>query len=432
MQFISGTNSNHDPMSPIMRNRIGFHAAALLGVALFAGADWAQFRGTDTTGKTSETALPPTEWSVALEKNDKREASEAKNIAWSVDLPARGVSSPIVVGKKVFVTSSSGPKQDRLIVACYSTTDGKPLWQRKFWATGRTFCHPTSSVAAPTPASDGSRIFAFFSSNDLVCLDLDGNLQWYRGLTLEHPAAANDVGMAASPMVAGGMVVVQVESKGDSFAMGMDAATGETRWSVPRTSQMNWTSPTLFKPGRSDPLVLLQSPDKLTAHNIHTGEVVWTFESKCAEISSATTQGEIIFLPGQGMTAIKAGEGSSSWEKVWQEKDLAPGSPSPVVADGRVYILTRAGVMQCGEASTGKTLWKLRVKGPYWATPLAIGDLLYVVNQDGLAQVVRAGAKDGEVVATNDFGEPVFGSPAYADGALYFRGDKHLWKIAKP
>jgi len=419
-------------MSNIMPTRIGLSVAALLGLVALTGADWAQFRGSDTTGKTTDKALPPTEWSVKLEKTDKRDGTEAKNVAWSVELPARGVSSPIVVGDKVFVTSSSGPKQDRLVVTCYSTTDGKQLWDRKFWATGRTFCHPTSSVAAPTPASDGTRIFAFYSSNDLVCLDLDGNLLWYRGLTLEHPAAANDVGMAASPLVAAGMVVVQLESKGDSFAMGIDAATGETRWSVPRTSQMNWTSPTLFKPGSADPLVLLQSPDKLTAHNIRTGEVVWTYESKCAEISSATTEGETIYLPAQGMTALKSGAGSSNWEKVWQEKELAPGSPSPVVADGRVYVINRAGVMQCGEAESGKTLWKLRVKGPYWATPLAIGDLLYVVNQDGLAQVVRAGAKEGEVVATNDFGEPVFGSPAYADGALYFRGDKHLWKIAKP
>lgn len=416
-----------------MRSRLTKSVGVLLGLAFFGGADWAQFRGNDTTGKiSSAAALPPTEWNVAREKTDKQEAVAAKNIAWSAELPARGVSSPIVVGNKVFVTSVSGAKQDRLIVSCFSTADGKRLWERKFWATGRTFCHPVSSVAAPTPASDGERIFAFYSSNDLACLDLDGNLLWYRGLTLEHPAAANDVGMAASPLVAGGIVVVQLESKGDSFAMGIDAATGETRWSVPRTSQMNWTSPILFKPGKSDPLVLLQSPDKLTAHNIHTGEVVWTFDSKCAEISSAVAEGDTIFLPGQGMTALKSGEGSSNWEKVWTQKNLAASNPSPVVVDGRVYVINRAGVMQCGEASSGKELWKLRTKGPYWATPLAIGDLLYVVNQDGLAQVVKTGEKEGEVVASNDFGEPVFGSPAYADGALYFRGDKHLWKIAKP
>jgi len=411
------------------------HLAAtigLIGLICLTGADWAQFRGTDTKGKTSETAMPPTEWSVKLEKTDKREASEPKNVAWSAELPARGVSSPIVVGNKVFVTSSAGPKQDRLIVTCFSTTDGKQLWERKFWATGRTFCHPVSSVAAPTPASDGTRIFAFYSSNDLVCLDLDGNLLWYRGLTLEHPAAANDVGMAASPLAAAGMVVVQLESKGDSFATGIDAATGETRWSVPRTSSMNWTSPTLFKPGSGDPLVLLQSPDKLTAHNIRTGEVVWTYESKCAEISSATTEGETIYLPGEGLTALKSGAGSSNWEKVWQQKNLTASNPSPIVVDGRVYVVNRVGVMQCGETTSGKELWKLRTKGPYWATPLAIGGLLYLVNQDGLAQVVKTGETEGEIVATNDFGEPVFGSPAYADGALYFRGDKHLWKIAKP
>ena len=87
-------------------------------------------------------------------------------------------------------------------------------WERQFWATGRTMCHPTSSVAANTPSSDGKRIYAFFSSNDLACLDLAGNLLWYRGLTHDFPTAVNDVGMSASPIVLGDTVVVQVENKG--------------------------------------------------------------------------------------------------------------------------------------------------------------------------------------------------------------------------
>jgi len=394
-----------------------------------SAADWSQFRGADNKSRAAESKLPPDEFT--LETDDVPKV-ERKNVAWKVELPARGVSGPIVVGDRVFVTGASGPKQDRLHVICYSAADGGTLWHRQFWATGRTICHPTSSVAANTPASDGKRVFAFFSSNDLVALDLDGNLLWYRGLTLENPSAANDVGMASSPLVAAGNVVVQVESKGESFAAALDAATGETRWQVPRTSQMNWTSPTVFSADPAKPIVLLQSPDKFTAHDAKTGEVLWSYDEKCGEISSSTTEGDLIFLPSSGLTALRSPIGSGNWEKVWQENQLGPGNSSPIVKDGRVYVVNRAGALTCGDAKTGKVLWRQRLKGPYWATPLAIGDRLFFVNADGVMQSVKTSAEAGEVVAESKFGEAVLGSPAYADGGLYVRGEKHLFKIAQP
>lgn len=407
-----------------MKTRVILGSLACL--ALFSGADWQQFRGGDNTGSTDSVELPPTEFSV------KTASSDAKNVVWSVDLLARGVSSPIVVGDQVFVTGVSGAKQERLHVLAYAKSNGKLNWHRQFWATGRTLCHPTSSVAAPTPASDGSRIYAFYSSNDLICLDLAGNLQWYRGLTLENPAAANDVGMAASPLVADGVVIVQVENKGDSFATGVDAVTGESLWRVPRTADMNWTSPALFQPESAKPQVLLQSTDKLTAHDVRTGEELWLYQGKCDGISSPVSKGDLILFAADGITALRAGAGSSNWEKVWQEAGLSTGSPSAVVHRGKVYVLNRAGVLTCGDMATGKVLWKTRAKGPYWATPLAIGDLLYLVNQDGAAHVVKTSGEKGEVLSTMEFGESVLASPAYSDGSLYFRGERHLWRIGTP
>ena len=160
------------------------------------------------SNSVSPDAQPPAEW------------SETKNVAWKVELPGRGPSSPIVVGDRVIVTCSSGVKQDRLHVLCFDAKDGKRLWERQFWATGRTLSHPASANAACTPASDGKLIFAFYSSNDLACLDLDGNLKWFRGLAYDFPHAGNDVGMSSSPLVVGDVVVAQVECQGDSFAAG--------------------------------------------------------------------------------------------------------------------------------------------------------------------------------------------------------------------
>jgi outer membrane protein assembly factor BamB len=116
---------------------------------------------------------------------------------------------------------------------------------------------------------------------------------------------------------------------------------------------------------------------------------------------------------------------------VWDANRLGPGSSSPVVHDGRVYVLSNATV-RCGDVRTGELLWHVRLKGTYWATPVLAGGHLYCVNQDGDMQVVRLDEKQGELVAENRFGEPMHASPAVAGGAMYVRSDKHLWKIAPP
>ena len=178
--------------------------------------DWSHFRG-DGGVSVGNASLPKT-------------FGEKENIAWKIDLPAKGASSPIVVGNKVIVTCSGGDKQDQLYTVCVDATTGKKLWTQKFWATGRCFVHPLSANAAPTPASNGEHVLVFFSSNDLACLDLDGNLLWYRGLAVDHPKAGNDVGMASSPAVKDGVVVVQIECQGDSFAAGLDFAVDHRQW----------------------------------------------------------------------------------------------------------------------------------------------------------------------------------------------------------
>ena len=180
---------------------------------------------------------PPIEW----------DAESGKNIAWKADLPGRGRSGPILVAGRVFVTASSGEPENRLHVICVAADSGKRLWQREFWATGRTQCHPSSAVAAPTPASDGKYSYAFYASNDLACLDLDGNLIWYRGLAYDYPDAGNDVGMSSSPVVSGDCVIVQIECQADSFVAALGSRYGRNtleRIERPQRAAA-WCSPTI-------------------------------------------------------------------------------------------------------------------------------------------------------------------------------------------
>ncbi|MFV2069814.1 MAG: PQQ-binding-like beta-propeller repeat protein, partial [Pirellulales bacterium] len=307
--------------------------AVVLMLAATAGADWRQFRGNRNDGVATPARIPIT-W------------NESQNIAWKVDLPGRGPSSPIVVGDRVVVTCSSGANQDRLHVLCFNVTDGRRRWHRQFWATGRTLCHPSSAVAAPTPASDGRRIFAFYSSNDLACLDLDGNLQWFRGLAFDFPKAGNDVGMASSPVVVDGTVVVQIENQGDSFVAGIDAVRGTTRWRLPRDRQANWASPAVAIDGRgAGDLVVLQSPSGLSVHDPLTGLARWNLSVACQGIPSPVASGGVVYASAEGITAVAVTQVGSRSQALplWQENRLRPGSASPLVHQGKIYVINSAG-----------------------------------------------------------------------------------------
>ncbi|MEZ6071393.1 MAG: PQQ-binding-like beta-propeller repeat protein [Pirellulales bacterium] len=366
--------------------------------------------------------MPPTSWAAG---------DEGENIAWKTPIEGRSVSGPIVVGDTAYVTSSSGYRRDRLHIVALDAETGDVRWQREFWATGRTFCHPTSAVAAPTPASDGEAIFALFSSNDLVCLELDGTLRWYRGLAYDFPKAGNDVGMSSSPVVVDGVVIVQIETKAKSFAAGIDTATGQTRWQIDRPLESNWCSPTVIEQdGRA--VVLLQSAGGLTAHDPLTGEQLWSFDEPCATIPSAVATDKSVLVAAGGMTGLGRSADGDKAEVLWQEQRLSPGSSSPVVFRDRIYVLARGGVLNVGDLASGERLKSLRLKGPFWATPVVAGNYLYCFNQDGVAQVVDISTDEPKIVSEIEMGESVLASPAIVDGQLYIRSVDSVWKIAAP
>ena len=338
------------------------------------------------------------------------------------------------MGDKVIVTCSSGPDQERLHVLCFDAQSGKRLWERQFWATGRTLSHPSSANAAPTPASDGKLVYAFFSSNDLACLDLDGNLKWFRGLAYDFPRAGNDVGMSSSPAIVGDVVVAQIECQGDSFATGIDKLTGEPRWRINRPREASWSSPVVARgAGADQDVVLLQSPSQLTAHDPATGRELWAYKVACDGISSAVVADGIVYVASKGVTALRPKAGAEP-EVLWNVSSLQPGAASMIQADGKLYLINRAGVLVCASDEDGKVLWRTRLEGEFWGTPALVGNRLYAVNSKGVAQVVEVAAdgKSATVVGKGQLDGEIQCSPAVSDGALYVRSDKHLWKLASP
>jgi outer membrane protein assembly factor BamB len=376
-------------------------------------ADWPQFRGRNGTAVSANQNLP-TKW------------SPTENVDWKAPLPGRGVSCPVVAGGRVYVTASSGANQDRLHVLCLDQGTGKKLWERQFWATGLTQCHPKTAMAAPTPVTDGERVFALFATADVVALDRDGDLLWLRSLARDYPPISNNVGMAASPVLWKDTLFLPLENAGRSFAAALDKHTGQNRWKVERHRDINWVTPLVFEHG-SKAVVVFQTAKDVTAYDAMSGKIVW---EHAAGVSSVSTPGlgenGTIYVAGGDFLALKPT--ASGPEVLWKSNKLRMGYTSAVNYHGRLYAVEGGGILNCADAKTGEAIWKLRLKGPYWASPLCVDGRLYITNEEGVTTVVHL-SNEPEILATNPIGEPVTATPAIAGGAMFLRTDKHLWCV---
>ena len=389
-------------------------AGAADPVGTVGSKGWLGFRGDGTSASLS--AAPA-----------MLDLSEQGNIAWKLEMPGRSVAGPIVVGDLVVTTSSSGQDGEVLHVSGVDLNSGELLWEQTFHATGRPFCHPTSANAAPSPASDGERVFAFFSSNDLVCLSLEGELLWYRGLGFDYPKAGNDVGMASSPVVADGAVIVQVEAQGDSFAAAIDAETGKNLWRMDRPQTSNWSSPLVIRRPDDRSEVVIQSRQDVIAVDPRSGETRWSTEEGGSAIPSPTAAGGLLILPSDEVVALNIGASATAPEVAWRNNRLSPRNASVVATDDRIYSL-KGSVLVAANLADGEQVWQERISGlgSAWATPVISGGRLYIFDQSGIGVVIEDRGDSGEKVCEVDLGEGVLGSPAIVDGKLIIRGTDSL------
>ena len=378
--------------------------------------DWLSFRGSNGNG-SSDFKIPDT-----ISQNGVK--------SWSTDLPGRGLSSPVVVKDSIFLTASSGSSQKVLNILAFNAENGKLRWERKFKATGRTVCHDKTCVAASTLASDGQVLIAQFSSNDVFCLDLSGNLKWVRGLAFDHPNIANGLGMSSSPVIAAGTAIIQVENDADSFSFGLDLGLGTTKWKKERPRGANWTSPiTLGSKGRE--LVALQSKQGLIALEPETGQKLWSFEDGASTIpSSAWTEQGILLIPSNGMTALKLDSNMEDFKQIWADNKLKPGTGSPCSRDGKLYVINSANVLTCASVRTGEIKWRLRLQGPISGSPILTEKKLVVFSESGLGQVVKLDTEEPKVIQTIDLEDTILCTPAMTKDALVVRSDQKLWKLS--
>jgi outer membrane protein assembly factor BamB len=383
-----------------------------------SASDWPQFRGPEGSGVAKATGLPVT-W------------SPKENVLWKTDLPGRSVSSPVIFGKKVFLTSSSGANNDRLHVVCLEAATGKTLWKREMAATGNTGCHPKSSMAAPSPCVNAEGVYCLFATADLAAFDHEGNLLWYRSLATDYPNIANQVGMASSPILWKDTLIVPMDTAGDSFIAALDTKYGQNIWKTERPREINWVTPTLYQVGNKAELVF-SSPKETIAYSVSDGKKSWTYAGEGASIPTAITVGDQILLPSRGnLVCLKPEE--KSVKEIWKSQKLGPGNSTPLVYNDRIYSIGRSATLVCANLKTGKELWSERIgkgKGQFWASPIAGDGKIFTFDDAGICTVVEAG-DEAKILSVNDLKEEIMGTPAIGNDAIFIRTVSGLYCIGE-
>ena len=401
--------------SRVSGRRVLAALAFLTAASTSEAADWPQFRGPSGSAVSSETGLP-LRW------------SKTENIRWKADLPGRGVSCPIVAGDRVYITAATYYKERRLILLAFDLASGEKVWERQFAATGSTTCHPSTSMAAPTPVTDGEHVYALFATGDLACFSREGDLVWYRSLVGDYPNITNQVGMAASPILWKDVLLLPLENAGDSFAAGLDKHTGQNLWKVARLRDINWVTPQLFEQGgRTD--VIFQTGGDSTGFDPLTGKQRWSYTGGTSSVTTPVLGEGMVYVSGSDLLALKVSADKPTPEVAWKNNKLRTGYATALFYQGRIYALGSTGVLHCADAKTGKYLSGERtVPGPFWAAPIAADGKIFVVNEKGTAAVLQAGDKP-TVLATSKIEETIMATPAIADGAVFLRSDQHLYCI---
>jgi outer membrane protein assembly factor BamB len=397
-------------------------AILLLGLTAAAGAeDWPRFRGPNGTGVSGATGVP-----ILWTRTE---------YAWTLKLAGTGHSSPVTWDGTVFVTSC-GRKEGTLHVQAFACSDGDELWTRSF-GFERYMINQDNSYAASTPCADADRLYVYWQTPESVtvaALDHAGKDVWRR----ELGPFKSEHGGAVSPMVCGELVVIANDQKGESSLIALDRATGETRWTVPRTStKAAYATPIIHRPdGGAPELIFLSQSHGVTSVDPATGTVNWEF-AKAFPIrvvaSPALADGLVVGtcqVGGRGRRLVAVRPGGPGVEPVlaWERKERVPAVPVPLAKDGRLYLWTNHGEVTCVKAATGESLWEARVKDRFYGSPVWAEGRLYCISRKGVCYVVDAAT--GKELGSTPLGERSFATPALARGRLYLRTLSRLLALA--
>jgi outer membrane protein assembly factor BamB len=426
-----------------------FLAVLLVMLASVVHAEnWPSLRGPGATGVSSESGLPIT-W------------SETENIAWKAKFRGVGVSSPIVWGDRVFVTSQlgsgvsqpgprlfqggdaaaageralNGPAADSggtsFLVTAFDRVNGKQLWEYEMQSEGALPpVHEKHNLASPSPVTDGERVYAWFGTGQFVALDMNGKPVWQRNLVKEYGKMDIQWGTGSSPIVYKDTVILQSYHPASAYLLALDSRTGKDRWKIDgKRGAFSYSTPYVVEAAGVSELIVNWN-EGITAHDPSNGRELWHIP----EINRFPIP---MAFHHKGITYLSRGYRSGPYyaiqpggKVIWKVDTGAPYISSLVYYDDLLYMMGDVGVASVVDAKTGERVWQERLGGVYSASPVAADGKVYFLSESGETIVLAAG-RTPRVLARNKLNARQLANLAISGGRLFIRSDDTLFAIGK-
>jgi len=402
--------------------------AAFALIPFAAGAaDWPQFRGPDGQGHADVHEVP-THWSAT------------ENVAWKVEVPGSGWSSPIIFQDKVYLTTAVPmPNANQSLRAlCLDAKNGKTIWSTELLSVPPVSGHRKNSHASPTPLTDGERLYVHFGQYGTGALDLNGKVLW-RNVSIRYSPVHGNGG---SPALIGSALVFSCDGASNPFIVALNKMNGEIFWRVPRNTGASRTFS--FRRSRRRGLGLTMqiiSPTSaaVISYDPRTGKEIWrahypegysvvprpVFGNGLLFVSSAFDRPVVYAIRPDGKGDV------TDTHIAWSINKGTPNTPSPLIVSNELYFVSDNGIMTCADTKSGTVYWQERVGGNYSASPLFAAGKIYLQSEEGVGTVLKPGRKF-EVLARNDLKERSLASCAVDEGAIFIRTEKNLYRIQEP
>ncbi len=399
-----------------------FLALLILAAAPTLGTsqEWTRFRGPNGQGATDQYAMPAT-WSE-------------QDYAWAVSLPGIGHSSPVVWGKKVFVTSAD-PQDATQYVICLDLDSGKKLWERKFPAVPYHL-HSRASFACATPAVDEKRVYVAWATPDAVilkALDHSGRDVWTRDLG----SFISQHGFGTSPILFENLLIFsnsQQEARvpegktpGKSTLIALNKENGNTVWEIERKSvRVCYTVPCIFENAQGEAeLIHYNTGDGFASIDPRSGKVNWTVPAlfSMRTVASPVIAAGMLFGStgsGGGGNYVVAIEPQPKPRAAYKIDRQAPYVPTPVARGELLFLFSDKGFATCIDAKTGKVHWKKRLNTAFSGSPIRVKDKIYCIDEAGEV-VVLAAEKEFKELGRVPLGERSRSTPAVSSGKMLLR-----------
>ena len=359
----------------------------------------------------------PTDW----------DGSSGKNVKWKVSIPKTGNNSPVIWDDKLFV---AGGDSEARMVYCYNRNTGRLIWEKAADNISGSPATPPrvtddTGLSSPTMAVDGYKVYAIFATGDVIAFDLEGNRVWARNIGVP----ANHYGHSSSLLVWKEKLIIQYDTGKGGRMLALNTGDGATIWDVKRDNQISWASPILIQVEGKFQVVTSSDP-YVAGHDLETGQEIWRVDAMMGEVGPSPAYDDGLVYATNEYARLVAVKPEAGAEYTWENDEYLSEAASPVAHNGLLYLATSYGVVVCYDGKTGENYWEKEYAEGFYSSPMIADGKLYVIDMGGVMHILKAD-KTGTEIASPELGEAAFATPVFAEGIIYLRGENNLYCIAE-